>query len=340
MNRVSGSRAACSGVCLLGAWLFWCLAMPLLVAGQSMDDVHIESRAGAPAMLADNTFSAGNRLKPLRVDVDLVLVPVTVTDSVGRLVLGLQKQDFSLRDNQASQPIQRFAEEDGPISVGLLIDVSSSMTNKFVTERAAIESYFSNANPQDDYFVVTFADTPHLITGSTQSMDEIQTRLQASVPEGQTALLDAVYMAVARMRHARYQRRALVIITDGGDNHSRYGMKEVKNLLREANVEVYAMGIFDSMIMRSFEEFMGKRWLGELTDVTGGHVVPVSRLDKLPQAAAQLSREMRMQYILGYKPPPPGAERQWHKIHVAVKSPASAAGIHAYYKQGYLAFAK
>jgi Ca-activated chloride channel family protein len=275
--------------------------------------------------------------KPLRVDVNLVLVPVSVTDTMNRPVLGLEKQHFQLYEGSEQQEILLFSTEDAPISVGLLLDLSGSMANKYVTERAAVEEFFNNANSQDDYFVVTFSDRPHVVANSTQSIEDIQQKLAATTPSGNTSLLDAVYLAVARMRKARYQRRVLFLISDGGDNHSRYGMKEIKNLLQEADVEVYAIGIFDSVIFRSFEEFMGKRWLGEITDITGGHTVAVNELDKLPAAAASLSREMRNQYVLGYRPHRITRDGKWRKIRVQVTPPAGTDRIQAYYKKGYLA---
>src|SRR5215813_2997132 len=131
-------------------------------------------------------------LPAMRVGVDLVLVPVTVIDEMNRPIMGLDKQHFSVYENDDPQQITLFTEEDAPISVGLLLDVSKSMSNKFVTERAAVESFFNNANPKDDYFVVTFADRPKLLTNASQSIEEIQEKLAANIPQGQTALLDAV----------------------------------------------------------------------------------------------------------------------------------------------------
>ena len=276
-------------------------------------------------------------MKPLRVDVDLVLVPVTVTDTMNRPVMGLQEQDFQVYEGNAQQQIRYFSAEDPPVSVGLLLDLSKSMANKFVTERAAVEEFFKNANPQDDYFVITFSDQPRLLTSSTQSIEDIQQKLAADNPVGHTALLDAIYLAIARMRSARYQRRALLVISDGGDNHSRYGLKDIRSLVEEANVQVYAIGIFDSMFFRSFEELMGKRWLGEITDVTGGRTVAAAYLDKVPEIAAAVSREMRNQYVLGYRPRIVAGDGKWRKIKVLVTRSPGAPRIQTYYKKGYLA---
>ncbi len=280
------------------------------------------------------------RARPVRSDVELVLVPVTVTDAMNRPVTGLQKQDFKVFEGNEQQQIKYFSAEEPPISVGLLLDTSKSMANKFVTERLAVEEFFKNANPQDDYFVLTFSDQPRLLTNPTQSIDEIQQKLAADTPDGHTALLDAIYLAVARMQTARYQRRALLIISDGGDNHSRYGIKDIRNLVEEANVEVYAIGIFDSAFFRSFEELMGRRWLGEITDVTGGKTVAAAGLEKVPEIAADISRQMRNQYVLGYRPPNLNHDGKWRKIKVHVAPSAGTQPIQTHYKKGYVASAR
>src|SRR5262249_46045035 len=160
------------------------------------------------------------------------------------------------------------------------------------------EEFFKNANPQDDFFVITFDDRPRLLTTAIRSIEEMQETLTAESPDGHTALLDAIYMALARMRPARYQRRARRIISAVPDNHSRYGLKEVRRQVEEADVDVYAIGIFDSVLFRSFEEFMGRRWLEDITGVTGGETLAADRLDKVPGMAASVSRNMRTQYVL------------------------------------------
>jgi Ca-activated chloride channel family protein len=323
--------------------VFLCLIPLVLIAvaaSQSADDMHT-----TPRISPENAMPSGIKLsdsvlrhaKPLRADVDVVLVPVTVTDPMNRPVLGLQRQDFKVYENNAPQQVQYFSAEEAPISVGLLLDTSKSMINKFVTERAAAQEFFKNANPQDDYFVITFADRPRLLTTSITSIEDMQETLAAGTPDGHTALLDAIYMAIARMRSARYERRALLIISDGADNHSRYGLKEVRKLVEEANVDVYAIGIFDSMLFRSFEELMGRRWLAEITDVTGGHTVAADSLGKVPELAAAVSRQMRNQYVLGYRPQNVSRDGKWRKIKVHVAPAAGTTRVQTHYKKGYLA---
>jgi Ca-activated chloride channel family protein len=274
--------------------------------------------------------------KPLRMDVDLVLVPVTVSDARNRPVIGLKKQHFALYQDNEKQEIRYFSTEDAPVSVGLLLDVSKSMSSKFDAERVAVSEFFKNANAHDDYFVVTFSDHPKLVTGSTQSIDTIQSNLAAEKPDGNTALFDAIYDGVARMRSAQYRRRAILIISDGGDNHSRHHLREIKRQVQDSDVEVFAIGLFDTGPFKTLEEALGKRWLSEITDATGGRTIAVDSVSRLPDAATTISREMRDQYILGYRPNGVVGHGTRKKIQVQLTLPPGSSALHAYYKTGYV----
>jgi Ca-activated chloride channel homolog len=274
--------------------------------------------------------------------VNLVTVQVTVTDALNHAVTGLRKEDFALYEGHTRQEIRYFSEEDAPISVGLILDLSKSMANKVETVRAAVEEFFQNANPDDDYFVIAVSSRPKLIASSTRSIHAIETQLGAAVPDGNTALLDAIYLGMEQMRTARYQRHALLIISDGGDNNSRYKLKEIKSILRESDVAVYAIGLFDTALFKTFEEYMGRKWLGEITDATGGRTIPVDNLSRLPETAAAISWELRNQYVLGYKPTGLVADGRWRKIKVTVVARgntlvSNAPRLQAYYKKGYSA---
>lgn len=281
--------------------------------------------------------SVGSRLKPasLRVAVDLVLVPVTVTDSLNRPQTNLTRDDFTLYEGSQAQKIRYFSAEDSPISFGLLLDVSKSMQDKIDTERAAVDAFFKNANPEDDYFVVTFNNGPRVLSDVTQSTAGIESELGLLEPSGSTALLDAIYLGVSKLRNARYTKRALVIISDGGDNSSRYKLREIKNLVAESDVMVYAMGIFDKTPFKTFEEAMGKRWLSSITDVTGGRTITVDNLEKLPETSALLSRELRSQYVLGYESQDKSTDGKWRKIRVAVDRNSESGPLRPYYRKGY-----
>ena len=274
--------------------------------------------------------------KPLKVDVDVVLVPVTVTDAMSHPVNTLKKQDFALYEEDKPQEIRYFSTEDAPISVAVLLDVSKSMTDKIDTERAAIVEFFKNANPLDEYFAITFSDRPRLLTRPTQSIDDIERKLLAAEPGGPTAMLDAIHLAESELRNARYKRRAIVIISDGGDNASHYTLRETRNLVQESDVEIFAIGLFDTFFFNTIEEKLGKKWLSEITDLTGGRTITVDNRVKVPEAAATISGELRTQYVLGYRPTNRSASH-WRKIKGRVTAFATHPPLQAYYKKGYSA---
>jgi Ca-activated chloride channel family protein len=308
---------------------------------RSLSQSRIGPNANSPRVF-EATFdkpSAGGGARPgtIRVSADLVIVPVTVTDALNHPQTNLGRENFTVFDGEQAQEIRYFSAEDSPISVGLLLDTSRSMQDKIDTERSAVDQFFKNANPLDDYFVITFNNQPRVLSDVTQSTTGIENELGLVQPSGSTALLDAVYVGISKLRDAKYSRRALVIISDGGDNASRYKLKEIKNLVSESDVMVYAIGIFTTGPLKSFEEVMGKRWLSTMTDVTGGRTVTTENLARLPEECALLSRELRSQYVLGYRPRSRSTDRTWHKIKITVTSSSDAGPFRSYYRKGYFA---
>lgn len=277
--------------------------------------------------------------KPLHVSVDVVLVPVTVSDRNNRPVTTLNRQDFALFEEDKRQEIRYFSSEEAPSSIAILFDVSKSMSDKLDSERAALVEFFKNANPADEYFAITFSDRPRLLATSPESIDELQHKLLATEPGGPTAMLDAVYLAESKLRSAHYERKAIVIFSDGGDNASRYTLREVKSLVQESDVQIYAIGLFDTFFVGTLEEKLGKKWLSEITDASGGRTITVDNKAKLPEAAAQISREIRNQYVLGYRPDMDKVSR-WRKIKVSVTDPVTNQRLRAYYRKGYLSSGK
>jgi Ca-activated chloride channel family protein len=269
-----------------------------------------------------------------------VLIPVTVEDARDRPVLELAKRDFELYDSGKPQDIKYFFAQAAPISIGLILDFSQSMENKIEREREAVVQFLNNANPEDDYFAIAVSSKPQLIADATDSPDELQARIGEKPPQGSTALLDSIAMGLTRMRSARYQRRALIIISDGGDNSSRYALRSIKNMVQESDVDVYAIGLFDTALFKTYEEFMGKRWLCEITDPSGGRTVTVDRLEKLPEVAAEISRELRQQYVLGYSPTHTAANGEWHKVKIQILSSTAEHPLKPSYKKGYYAGSK
>src|SRR5258706_745547 len=272
-------------------WVFlliWCATygLPSPAAGQTdVNDVHVVSREIQPKEVGPGEVetakaeevakqsvvpaSLNTRVRPLKVAVDLVLVPVTITDPMSRLVTGLEKENFQLFEGSSKEEIKSFSIEDAPVSLGVIFDSSGSMNSKMDRAKDAVIEFFKTANPQDEFFMITFSDEPEMVNDFTSSVDDIQGKLVFTVPQKRTALLDAIYMGVSKMRLAKFPKKALLIISDGGDNHSRYTEHEIKALVKEADVMVYAIGIYDRFF-QSDEERLGPALLGEIAELTGG----------------------------------------------------------------------
>ncbi|HUS18895.1 MAG TPA: VWA domain-containing protein [Terriglobales bacterium] len=317
---------------------FVMLMMPSALGQGSDENVHIIPRKSpepATAKSVDDP-SLKTYTKPLKVDVDLVLVNVTVTDPMNRLVTGLEKENFRLLEANAAQEIRHFSSEDAPISVGVILDLSGSMNNKMQKAKDAIIEFFKTANPQDEFFLITFSDRPEVLTDFTQSIEEIQGRLIYSIPKGRTALYDAVYLGVSKMRNAKHAKKALLVISDGGDNRSRYTDSEIKSLVREADVQIYAIGIFDD-VRATAEEVRGPFMLSEMTDVTGGRTFPVSDINDLSDVAVKIGVELRNQYVLGYRPTNKARDGKWRKLKVKLLAPKGLPPLNVHAKTGYYA---
>ncbi len=274
--------------------------------------------------------------KPYKVEVDLVLVPVTITDPMNRLVTGLEKEHFQLYESNKAQDIKHFSSEDAPISLGVIFDVSGSMSNKIEKARDAVVEFFKTANTEDEFFMITFSDKPDVLSDFTTSIEDIQGKLVYTVPKGRTALLDAIYLGMSKMKEAKHQKKALLIISDGGDNHSRYTEGEIKSQVKEADVQIYAIGIFDAS-PHTEEERLGPGMLSEMTDVTGGRTFTIDNPNELADVATKIGVELRNQYVLGYRPKNPAHDGKWRKIKVKLLPPKGLPQLHVYAKTGYYA---
>jgi Ca-activated chloride channel family protein len=255
------------------------------------------------------------KTKPMRVYVDLVLVPVTILDTMNRIVKGLSPENFQVFDGKHVQPIRYFSSEDAPASIGIVLDCSGSMKTKMERARDAVKEFLQTANPQDEFFLISFADRPQESAGFTQDFDKLQSSLFLLNPNGRTALLDAIYLGLDKMKAAKYQRKALLIISDGGDNHSRYSQREVFSIAKESDVMMYGIGIFDRHFPTQ-EELEGPDLMDRLTTLTGGRAFTVDNPNDLPNVAHAIGVELRNQYVIGYRPQDAPRDGKWHKIKV------------------------
>jgi len=304
-----------------------------------LDDVHVAPRT--QLMAAAKPEGAGYvpaaAIPPLiRKSVDLVLVPVTVTDPMQRLVTGLSQDNFQVFENKQRQEIKHFSNEDAPVSLGIIVDTSGSMTNKMDRVREAVKAFCDSANPQDEFLIITFSDEPHLVHDFTDSPNDIENKLLFASPKGRTALLDAIYMGIRKMREAKYSKRALLIISDGGDNHSRYSERELNSAVKESEVMIYSIGIFDRYFPTP-EERLGPQLLSDISETTGGRAFILENLIAMPILARRIGIELRTQYVLGYRPQNPAHDGKWHKVSVKLKLPKRFPYLQARAKTGYYA---
>lgn len=275
----------------------------------------------------------------IRINKTLVLINVTVTDPLNRYVTGLEKEHFRLFEDKVEQEITDFSSEDAPISVGLVFDTSGSMGDKLQKSRQAAAEFFKQSNPEDEFFLVQFNDRPELTVPFTTDTDKLQSTLTFTQSHGRTALLDSVYLAMHEMKKARNPRKALLIISDGGDNSSRYTETEIKNAVREADVQIFAIGIFEGMANRGRtpEEAAGPGLLNELAEQTGGRAYAVENLADLPDIAAKIGTALRNEYILGYTPKNLERDGKYRRVTVKLVQPRGLPPLRAYFRLGYYA---
>jgi Ca-activated chloride channel family protein len=296
---------------------------------------------GAPAgaEAAPVTGDASLKMAPgarIAMNVDLVLVPVTITDPMNRLVTGLEQDDFFIYENNSLQRLKTFATEDAPVSIGIIMDLSGSMTSKLIRARDSVIEFMKTANPQDEFFVIGFNDRPELIEDFTSSIEDIQARLQTVRAGHRTALLDAIYYGMDKMKTARHERKALLVVSDGGDNRSRYTEGEVKAQVRESDVEIYSIGIFDPYAPTT-EERMGPTLLNDLSEETGGRMFRVDDLADMSDIAIKISTELRNQYVLGYRPTSMQRDGKWRKVKVKLVPPQGLPPLTVHARTGYYA---
>lgn len=321
------------------------LLAPLLLLSSAfaqdnpLDEVHTPTPPVAAKTDPAIPLAPGASLRSgieFRVDTNLVLIPLTVTDPMDRLVTGLEKQNFQVFEDNHPENIRTFSCDDAPVSIGVILDLSGSMGNKIVRARGAVLQFMKTANPQDEFFVIGFNDRPVLITDFTSSVDDVESRLTNIQAGHRTALLDAIYMGLEKMKQAKYPRRALLIVSDGGDNNSRYTEGEVRSAVREADVQIYSIGIFDPEAATP-EERNGPQLLADISNDTGGRLFRVDDLSEMGDIATRISAELRNEYVLGYKTTDPRLNGKWRKVKVKLTPPPGLPQLTVHARNGYYA---
>ncbi|MBK8810852.1 MAG: VWA domain-containing protein [Acidobacteria bacterium] len=274
----------------------------------------------------------------VKVRVDLVTLTLTVTDIYGRYVSGLGKNAFSVFDNNVEQEITYFSDTDAPVSLGILFDVSDSMTGtKIGKARNALERFINTSHPNDEYFLIAFNNRAQLLLDRTRDGEAVLKKLTLVNPRNNTALYDACYLGIEKVTRGTHQKKAMLIISDGQDNSSRYNFGEVRRLMKESDVVVYAVGIMDGRDSGSSEGMMGKAFLDELTSVTGGKAFYPETDVEMDEIFERIALELRHQYSIGYTPNDFQTDGKWHKVKVKVKPPRGLPRLTVRGREGYFA---
>lgn len=309
------------------------LATPLagaaLAAALLLAQGPIEPRRKPPAP-GKGGPTGSERTATLRADTQLVLVPVSVNDALNRTVSGLERENFRIYDNGVEQTITQFSTEDEPVAIGFIFDTSGSMSGALGSSRMAAKEFCRTANPEDEYLLVEFDTNPRLAVPLTRNPGEIDQQLLFSKSKGSTALFDAIYLGLHELRRAQARKRALLVLSDGGDNHSRYTAGELQRLLRETDVFIYAVAIFG----RNADD--GSYVLNKIAESTGGRLFFAGR-SELPDIALKVGIELRNRYVIGFAPNNLARDGKYHRIQLKVLPPKGLPRLFAHWRTGYYA---
>ena len=272
----------------------------------------------------------------LIVNSDLITLTVTVTDNYGRYVSGLDQKAFSIFDEKAAQEIAFFSDDDAPVSVGVIFDVSGSMNgSKIKRAREALGRFIETSQDSDEYFLIGFNTRAQLLLDKTRDGDAVLNKLTYVQPKSQTALYDACYLGVEKVQRGAHPKRALLLISDGQDNSSRYTFTELRRLLKESDVTVYSIGILDGSDAGSSMGMEGQGILDELSSVSGGKAFFPNTEAEMDEIFERIALELRHQYSIGYRPTNFANDGKWHKIKVKVTPPRGLPRLFVRSKEGY-----
>ena len=283
-------------------------------------------------------MSPRTSLPDLQADTSLVLIPVSVTDAWNRPILGLDRSSFRVFDNNVEQKLTSLSFEDTPVAIALVFDISGSMRPKMHKSRLALARLLETANPEDEFCLIEFSDNVHLARSWTSDLEEITGAFAGAVPRGRTALLDGIARGLGEAKKSAKPRKAIVIVSDGGDNRSRLTETELRAMARESSALIYAMGIFEGMgTQLSVEELAGPGLLEQIAEASGGRLFPVSDVNHLPEIAARIGVELHNNYLLAYSPGAIVHDGRHHRVRVQVMPPPGTSALNVDCRAGYRA---
>jgi len=293
----------------------------------------------SPSPATQQPGQQGREAGPIEIaNTDLVTFTVTVTDSYGRYVSGLDKKAFKVFDDKAEQEIQYFSDDDSPVSVGIIFDVSGSMGgDKIRKAREALSRFIQTSHDSDEYFLIAFNSRAQLLLDKTRDGDAVLNKLTFVETKGNTALYDACYLGVEKVTRGAHQKRALLLISDGQDNNSRYTFNNVRRMLKESDVVVYSIGILGGNDPGSSLGMEGQSILDELSAVSGGKAFFPNTSAEMDELFERIALELRHQYSIGYRPKEFKPDGRWHKLKVKVTPPRGLPHLFARSRDGYYA---
>jgi Ca-activated chloride channel family protein len=267
------------------------------------------------------TIVHAKQQKSLKIDVDLVMVNVTVTDSDNKLITDLKPDNFHIFEDKVEQKIRYFSTEQQPLSLGIVFDVSHSMEPKIALAREAAARFLETGGPEDEYFLVEFSSRAKLTEHFTSDVNRLRDHLALVPPQGDTAMYDAVYLALTEVRKGRNPKKALLLITDGEDNHSRYSRHDIREFARESDVQIFSIDL-------------GRALIADLSDMTGGHSFH-GHADQLEDICGKIAQELKNQYVVGYASTNTNKDGKYRKVRVRVNPPEGMPKFNVRAKDGY-----
>lgn len=289
------------------------------------------------SVLAHAQGSRALQDRPLQVDVNLVLVNATVTDPENRYVTGLEREHFQVWEDKVEQRVEYFSAEDAPLSAGIVLDTSGSMKEKIATARDAAVTFLKTGSPDDEYLLAEFNSRPEVTEGFTTDISRLQNRLIFGAVKGMTALYDAIYLAVEKVKKGSNAKKAILLITDGEDNHSHYTFGNVSEIIKESEIQMYAIGIADGWNSDFVAGQQGRQRIEQLTESGGGRAFFPDSVSELEDITTRIAVELKNQYVLGYISTNANKDGKWRKIRAKVKPPVGMPRLSIRTKGGYYA---
>src|SRR5438552_6602052 len=266
---------------------------------------------------------AARAQKSLQVDVDLVMVNVAVSDSEKRAITDLTRENFQIFEDKIEQQIRYFSSEAAPLSLGIVFDISHSMERKLDFAKDAAVRFLETGMPDDEYFLVEFSTRARLAEGFTSDIKRLRDRLSLTPAEGATALYDAVYLGLSKLKSGQHPKKALLLITDGEDNHSRYSRGDLREIVRESDAQIYVIDL-------------GRALIGDLAEMTGGHLYRAT-VNDLEDTCEKIALELKNQYVIGYESTNGNKDGKFRKLRVKVTPPPGMTRLNVRARNGYIA---